>query len=253
MRAHGWNSSVRVLVTRALEEARRTADELARRGHEAIVAPLADVRFLGAGEPDLASVQAILATSSNGVRAFAGRCERRDIPVLTVGGSTAACARSAGFTDVRSAEGDATALVAMVRRVLDPAAGVLLHVTGKSRAEELNAGLAEAGFTCRVLELYEIVARRNLPERVVEAFRRNEIDAVLVLSPESGRIMAGAIKAGDVAAECDRVVACCISESAAAKIRGVQFGAVRIAEIPTLDAVLVLLEPGLARASVDRA
>lgn len=241
---------MRVLVTRALEEARRTADELASRGHEAVAAPMSEIRPLETEDADLANVQAILATSSNGVRAFAGRCARRDIRLLTVGENTAATARLAGFADVSSADGDSAALVALVRHALNPVAGALLHATGKSRANGLHLELAKAGFECRVWELYEVVASRSLPKQVIEAFGQGAIDATLVLSPQSGRILVEALRTDGVAAKCGRIIACCISEAAAAKIRDIEFGSIRIAERPTLDAVLALLdsEPGGATA-----
>lgn len=243
---------MRVLVTRALDEARRTADEVARRGHEAVVAPLSEIHPLEAEAPDLANIQAILATSGNGVRALASRCGRRDIRILAVGENTAAAARTAGFADVSSADGDSAALLAMVRGSLNPAAGALLHVTGRGRGGVLHRQLAEAGFECRVWELYEVVTSCPLPKRVIEAFRRDAIDAILVLSPESGQMLVQALSRGDVSAKCDHVIACCISRSAAAKIRDVEFGAVRIAESPTLDAVLALLESDTGRASLVR-
>src|SRR5579862_8780362 len=150
---------------------------------------MSEIRLLDTEEPDFGDVQAILATSSNGVRAFAVCCKRRDFRVLTVGENTAAAARAAGFADVSSADGDSAALVAMVRRLLNPAAGAVLHVTGRNRGSELHRELADAGFHCRVWELYEVAARGRLPEQVLEAFRRDAIDAILVLSPESGRVL----------------------------------------------------------------
>jgi len=219
-----------------------TARELTRRGHEALLAPLSEIRLLDTEVQDLAGVQAVLATSSNGVRAFAGRCGRKDIPLFAVGANTAAAARSAGFTQVSSAEGDSSALAAAVCAALTPNGGALLHVTGKIRSAEVHRELAGAGFECRVLELYDVIPCHRLPEQVITAFRTDEVDAVLVFSPESGRILVEALKNGSVTPKCARVVACCISEAAAVKIRNVEFGAIRIARKPTLDAVLALLD-----------
>lgn len=235
---------MRVLVTRAREEAQRTAQHLIKRGHEALVAPLTEIRLLDAPEPDLGDVQAVLATSSNGVCAFASRCRRREIPLYAVGANTAATARSAGFVRVSNADGDAAALCRAIRKTLDPRAGALLHVAGRNNARELHRQLSEAGFESRVWELYEVIARTSLPEQVVTAFKEDAVDAVLVLSPESARILVEALKASGVAGNCGRVVACCISRASAAKIRDVEFGAIRIAENPNLAAVLALLDSG---------
>ena len=70
---------MRVLVTRPEDDARETAVRLKALGHEPILAPLISIRFIDGPDIDLAGVQALIATSSNGVRALARRTSRRDI------------------------------------------------------------------------------------------------------------------------------------------------------------------------------
>src|SRR5205823_9007181 len=154
---------MRVLVTRARAAATRTAQELARRGHDALIAPLSEIRYLDCEKIDLTTVQTILATSSNGVRAFARCCPRRDVPIFTVGGTTAATARAAGFVHVTSAAGDALTLSELVGKSLEPGEGTLLHVAGKNSTPAFSKKIAEAGFDLRVCELYETVYRTDLP------------------------------------------------------------------------------------------
>jgi uroporphyrinogen-III synthase len=235
---------MRVLVTRARAEAIRTAQELAKRGHEALVAPLSEIRFLDCEITDLTGVQALLATSSNGVRAFARCCHRRDIPIFTVGDATAATARAAGFVQVMSAAGDALTLIASVRKAVETGAGTLLHIAGRNSTPAFGEKIAEAGFDLRVCELYETVYRTQLPEEIVDALRRCAVDAVLVLSPEAGRALVESLRQDGLAATCRRIVVCCISAAAAATIQEIEFGAVRVAESPHLDAVLSLLDLG---------
>jgi len=235
---------MRVLVTRALDDARRTAGELATRGHDALIAPLSEIRALDAPEPQLDGVQAVLATSSNGIRAFARVCRQRDISVFAVGAYTAAAARAAGFLRVASADGDSTVLVAAVRKVLAAGTGALLHATGKNGGQEFYRELAEAGFDVRRCELYETVPCVQPPAEAVAAFRQRRIDAVLVLSPENGRMLAETIQRAEVEPECAHLVACCISAVAAAKLENIGFGAIRIAEKPDLQCVLALLDSG---------
>jgi uroporphyrinogen-III synthase len=239
---------MRVLVTRALEDGIRTVQELSKRGHEALVAPLSEVRFLDSQEMDLSAVCAIVATSSNGVCAFARRCPRRDLPVFTVGATTAATARAAGFVDVASAAGDALMLVELVGKSLDPGAGTLLHISGRNSTPGFREKLAEAGFDLRVWELYEIAYRAEFPEEIIDAFGRCAVDAVLVLSPESGGALVESLRRAGLAGKCRAIVACCISPAAAARAKEIAFGAVRVAQRPDLDSVLALLDLGPVRA-----
>ena len=121
---------MRVLVTRPLEDGQAIAGRLAALGHQTLLAPLLTTRFFDGPEPDLADVQAILATSANGVRAFVRRSIRRDVPLFAVGPQTAEEARNAGFADVRDADGDARTLAAAAARWAAPDKGTLLHVAG---------------------------------------------------------------------------------------------------------------------------
>src|SRR5262249_40353142 len=112
-------SAPRVAITRALPDAERTAERLRQRGAEPIIAPLLEVAPR-TFDTNLSGVQALLVTSANGVRAAANALQERTLPLLTVGDATARAAREAGFTDVRSASGDARALAAPAGSSLDP-------------------------------------------------------------------------------------------------------------------------------------
>jgi uroporphyrinogen-III synthase len=92
---------MRILVTRPREDGEQIAAKLAALGHTALLAPLLEPRFHDGPEPALNDVQAILATSANGIRALIRRTARRDIPIFAVGPQTTEEARAAGFSDVR--------------------------------------------------------------------------------------------------------------------------------------------------------
>ncbi len=173
---------MRVLVTRPLDDSRRTARRLAELGHEAVIAPLLRIRFPEHSQPELDGVQAVLATSSNGVRALALCSERRDISVFAVGTQTAAAARAAGFLKVFDAAGDATALARAVRTQLRTNLGALVHVMGVNAPQELRADLTSAGFDVRSWALYETIEARRLPVTAAKALREAALDAVLVFS-----------------------------------------------------------------------
>src|SRR5712691_11190774 len=117
---------MRLLVTRPRDDAEAFAKALRARGHDAIIAPLMEMRVMAGTPIALEGVQAVLATSANGVRALAAGTTRRDVVIYTVGPQTAEAARDAGFAGVISAEGDSAALVETVAREADPAKGTLL-------------------------------------------------------------------------------------------------------------------------------
>ena len=213
---------MRVLVTRPEEDAARTAALLRAMGHEPVAKPLLAVRFHDGPEIALDGIQAILATSANGVRALMRRTRRRDVPVFAVGPQTAEAAGE--FQVVRNADGDARALAEATRRWADPEAGALLHVKGT----EVASGLDLPGFDLRSIALYD-VAPIDAPIAL------DGIDAALFFSPRSARVFAE--RAGDTSA----VIAVCISEAAAKALSPRVFKEVRVASKPNQESLLACL------------
>src|SRR6266576_2292959 len=85
---------MRLLVTRPHDDAVSFAELLRARGHIPIVAPIMDVRPHDGPPIALEGVQALLATSANGVRALTLRTRKRNIALYAVGPQTAEAAKS---------------------------------------------------------------------------------------------------------------------------------------------------------------
>lgn len=237
---------MRVLVTRPLNDARRTAQELSERGHEALIAPLLEIRISADAKVALDGVQAILATSANGIRALAKLNRQRDVPVLAVGAWTALTARSEGYREVLDAAGDAKSLGTLVINRLRADAGDLLHAAGSNAQLELQNALQSTGFVIRSPVLYEAAERRTLPAEAGEALRSGSIDAVLAFSPRSAAAFANCTRNARLTWACRRLIACCISQVAAEPLRQMDFASIRIAAHPDHDTLLALLDEDTA-------
>lgn len=189
---------LRVAITRAQPEADRTAARVRARGHQAIVAPLLTIVACGY-DTNTSDAQAIIFTSTNGVRAFPDARGARDRLVLTVGDATAEAAREAGFNDVRSADGDVNALVALAKRELDPANGKLIHIAGDHVAGDLGGELRAAGFSVERRLAYASVAAFQLPDALTQP-----LDIVLFHSARAAETFAalGAPNAAQLVAGC---------------------------------------------------
>jgi len=132
---------MRILVTRPPAAAARTAQRLRERGHDILIAPLLDIA--PSHEPMPAGAwDALVLTSENALVALPD--PPAFVPVLAVGDRTAAAAEQAGFTDVRSAEGDRHALALLAQEGLPPGSRLLI-VAGRDRKDDLAPRLREAG------------------------------------------------------------------------------------------------------------
>ena len=231
---------MRILVTRPVRDAEETAAKLIAHGHEAVIAPLLEIKLRSGAELSLANIQAVLATSANGVRALAPRTGRRDNPLLTVGAKSAQVARQFGFSNVRHADGDAAALADLAIAELSPDKGALLHAAGLDTRGDLAGHLERAGFTLRLEILYDAIAASALPQIAYDALT-SRLDGALFFSPRTAAIFAALVQQGNLAACCERVRAFCISEATAAALRGLPFLSIEVASRPNEDALLALL------------
>jgi uroporphyrinogen-III synthase len=228
---------MRVLLTRPKEDAALTARQLALRGHEALLAPLLSTRFFDGPDVTLDGVQAILATSANGVRALAQRTGARDLPIFAVGPQTAAEARKLGFADVKSANGDAEALARAATAWAQPGKGALLHVAGEGNDGKLAARLAD--FSVRRDILYAVTPAEKMPAEILAWLGQGEVDAALFFSPRSAAIFRDLAMKERL--DLKGVLAVAISPPAAAALAPLAFAGLRTAQRPNLDDFLNLL------------
>ncbi len=239
-------SPSRLLLTRPRAQSEALAALLQPMGIESLIEPLLDIRFLAA-DLDFAGIQAVLVTSSNGLRALAAASARRDLPLYAVGPGTAAAAAAAGFSEVASAEGDSDDLAALARARLDPAKGALLHVAGTAVAGELDRRLRDAGFVFLRKTLYEARPAPALSPACREALKAGALDGVVFFSPRTGTTFVRLAAAEGLAAACARLTAFCLSAAVRERVIGLPWRAVAVAAAPRQAALLELLQREVRR------
>lgn len=231
-----------VLLTRPCADSQTLAEILRQRGHEVVVSPLMEIRFIS-GEPlDLTGMQAILATSANGIRALASRTSSREIPVFAVGPQTAGQARALGFASVKDAQGDSVTLAQAVTTWASPESGFLLHPTANDHTPHLAAILSEQGFGVRTEPLYETIETPGLTDEAVAQLRAATIDAVMLFSARSARLFAAAVERADIRNAMKHLRALCISRAAAESVSSLGIHSIAIAASPNQDSMIALLE-----------
>src|SRR5882757_9522061 len=231
----------RWLVTRPREEAERFADAMRDRGLDPVIAPILEIEPVDPGPIALDDVQAVLATSRNGLDAFARRVARRNLPVLAVGDATAELARTLGFRDVASAAGDGADLADLARARLDPAGGVLLHPSGEDVARDLPTLLAPAGFTLRRIVLYRARPVAVLPSAAAAALADPRLAGVVFFSPRTAKVFATLAARVDLTHRLAGLTAVCLSPAVAQALDPSPWRAVRIAERPDSPSLLARL------------
>ncbi|MGE0046019.1 MAG: uroporphyrinogen-III synthase [Hyphomonadaceae bacterium] len=238
---------LRVLVTRAEPQAALTAERIRAQGGEAIVAPVLRVEPVPA-DLNLAGAQALLFTSTNGVRAFAQVSPERALPALCVGDATQFAAQEAGFTQTQSANGDGEALAKLVIEALDPNAGALIHIAGEAIAFDLAQALAAHGFKAERRILYRTIAADALPNAIAARLGDSPpgFDAILFHSPRGAAVFCALLDSHAPQAF-SALTAVCLSQDVAAAAAASPWKRVRVADAPREDALLETLMSLAAR------
>ncbi len=191
---------------------------------------------------DLAGVQALVFTSANGVRVFAQRCPRRDLPAFTVGAATAREAANRGFDHVHSADGDVSALARLIVDRLSPQAGALFQPAASATAGDLKSDLEQARFCLRRIVLYDAEPARELPPPVIAALRNKQVDAVMLFSPRTGAAFVRLMEEAGLTHEAKFVLALCLSPAVEAKIGQLSWKGIKVAAAPNQNALLACLD-----------
>lgn len=235
---------MRILVTRPEADAERTAATLRARGHQVIVAPLLRIEILPDADLGAGPWSAIVVTSVNAVRAIASHKRRdqlRGIRAFTVGKHSAQDMGNAGFTDVMSADGDASDLANLVAARMQPGAR-LLYLAGEERFGDLAGTLRERNFTVDTALVYRAVVAEKLPRHAADAVAAG-IDGVLHFSRRSAEAYVDAARhAGALEAALARPAHFCLSRRIAEPLRRAGVVDVRIAARPEEPALIDLVE-----------
>ncbi len=229
---------MRVLITRARDDARRTAEKLAARGHEAVLAPVIEIVPTGEPMPE-GSYDALVVTSAHAGAALSRLADKQK-PVFAVGERTADAAREAGFACVVAGEGDAPSLSGLIRSRLSPGLA-LLHVAARHRKEEPAASLRAAGFVVRPWEAYEARAVQGLPPATITALRAGQIGAALHYSRRSAGLFVRLAEQAGLESALRALPHLCLSADAAAPLEAAGVPTLN-AQRPSEDALLGLLD-----------
>lgn len=173
---------MKILVTRPEPGASATAARLLALGHEPILAPCLKISHTD-WQPDIQPA-ALIITSAQAIPALPATLH--NIPVFCVGDATAAKLRTAGFTRVESASGDAEALFTLITTRRLP--GLHVMAVGQRHGLALANRLRAAGFLLLRRTVYKAKPLKTLPETARAALTAQKIGAALFYSADSARV-----------------------------------------------------------------
>jgi uroporphyrinogen-III synthase len=235
------------MVTRPEPDGERTAAALRVRGHDVVVAPLLRMEALDCKLPD-EPYGVVVMTSANAARAIA-RHPHRDklfsLTAFTVGRHSAEAARAAGFRDVRSADGDQSDLVALLRARYASDPKPLLYLAGEDRAgdlaSDLAGDLAAGGVPVVAALVYRAVKVERFPPAVAAALAQGALDGVLHFSRRSAEAYLACARRAGVPAGGGRPLHYCLSRQVSEPLSAAGAAGIKIAPRPEEAALIGLV------------
>jgi uroporphyrinogen-III synthase len=175
---------MRILLTRAKEDAERTAARLAELGHTSVVSPVIEIVPTSAAIPD-ASFDAVIATSAH---AFSSANLRTlvHLPLYVVGERTRAAAERGGWRAAVHVGETAQALIVRLRA----RAGLnrALYLAGRDRKPDIEIAAKKIGLQLDLVETYVARQASILTQQAQDALRGRELDAALHYSRRSAEL-----------------------------------------------------------------
>lgn len=235
---------MRLLLTRPLFEAERTAQALRAMGHDVVFAPVLEIENVADVSIGRGPYAAVLMTSGNAARAIAIHPDRALLAALAcfaVGAQTAAAARRAGFADVVSADGDGGDLARLVSERVRRKDQPVLYLAGDDRARDMGAELAAAGLRVETVVVYRARAATGLPAEVAGALRAGSIDGVLHYSRRSTAIFVDCVQASGLERAAAALNHYCLSARASEPLAAIDASSIHVAQNPDESAMLGLI------------
>ena len=162
--------SVHILITRPQPDASIWRTQLEALGVTVSVDPLLTINLLPPQMLRLDGIQALIATSRNGLRALRtspALSQAITLPLYAVGPGTADLGRELGFIQIHTGPASARDLVPRLATTIDAAHGRLLHLTGDKLAFDLATALNPFGIFIERATVYR--------SRPASAFRTGAI------------------------------------------------------------------------------
>ena len=127
----------------------------------------------------------IIFTSSNAIKYLDTRLIDKNKICFCVGSATEKKARSVGFQNVISADGNVSNLKELILQNFNPSSGKLLYISGEVITNDLDQDLISNGYDVKRIINYTARSIENLDEKFIEKLKLKMPEIVYIYSQNS--------------------------------------------------------------------
>jgi uroporphyrinogen-III synthase len=174
-----------ILLTRPLEDCSEIILRFQSLGNKVSHLPLLNIIKMNYGKINLSDYKAIIFTSANAIKFLDSKTLDKKILCFCVGNATEKKARSVGFQNVITAEGNVNNLKELVLRNFDRKTGKIIYVSGETISMNLDHQLIKEGYDIKRIINYKSIHNENFNESFFEELQTNMPDIVYIYSQNS--------------------------------------------------------------------
>ena len=174
-----------ILLTRPLEDSSDMILRFQSLGHQVSHLPLLKIKKVIYDKINFENFKGIIFTSSNAVKFLDVRSINKNLLCFCVGSATEKKARSVGFQNVITAEGNVENLKELILRNFDKKIGKLIYVSGKTISMDLDQQLLREGYNIKRVLNYQADHNEIFDENFIRSLKNNIPNIVYVYSQNS--------------------------------------------------------------------
>ncbi len=174
-----------ILLTRPLEDTHELILKFQELGHEISHIPLINIESKNYEQLNFTNFKGIIFTSSNAIKFLDIRTIDKKIICFCVGSATEKKARSCGFQNVLSADGNVNNLKELILQNYNSSNGKLLYVSGEIISNDLDQQLISEGYNVKRIVNYSAKPVEKFNEVFIEKLKLKMPEIVYVYSQNS--------------------------------------------------------------------
>ena len=174
-----------ILLTRPLEDSQELILRFQNLGHKISHMPLIRIEKKNYENLNFSDYKGIIFTSSNSIKYLDLKLIDKKINCFCVGNSTEKKARSKGFLNVYSAEGNVRNLKEIILQNFDSSDGKLLYVSGEQISVNLDQELISEGYSVKRIINYAAKPIEKINEDFIDKLKLKMPEIVFIYSQNS--------------------------------------------------------------------
>ena len=183
-----------ILLTRPLDDCYEMILKFKSLGHKVSHLPLLNIEKINYEQSNFCEYEGIIFTSANAIKFLKLDNLNKDMKCFCVGSATEKKARSSGFQNTISAEGNVLNLKELILQNYDYRNKPLLYVSGETISIDLDKHLIKEGVVIKRIVNYRSSYNLKFSEEFIKEIKSNTPDMVYVYSKNSASSFLNFIK-----------------------------------------------------------